>query len=249
MKIIAQILVFITFLASGYSFLRKKDIKKVSIYNICKLIRPMKIDGIWNKPQWKNIKAININNYMGKIPKYRPSVQAKMKYDTDNLYIIFRVRGDRYIRCLTQEYNGPVWHDAAVEFFFSPDTSLPKDYFDLEINCCGTSLMEYISRSKKKSILFDTNEIKKIIIAHSLPRKIDSEIIGPKTWTVECKIPISVLERCSEVTRPKLNVVWRANFYQIASCGSNPHYITWSFVDNIKPNFHLPEFFGKLKFQ
>ncbi|HEY5370903.1 MAG TPA: carbohydrate-binding family 9-like protein [Hanamia sp.] len=246
MKNVIKVLLILTI---AYSFSRKIDMKKVSIYNVYKLSKPMKIDGIWDKPQWKNIKAIDINNYMGEIPKYRPTAQAKMKYDNDNLYIIFRVRRDYYVSCLTQTLNGPVWEDAAVEFFFSPDSSLPQDYFNIEINCGGTPLMGYNSSSKRKSILLDTNDIRKIIIAHSLPHKIDSEIVGPLTWTVECKIPLSVLECCSEVTRPKSNVVWRANFYQIASSGSNPHYITWSFVDNIKPNFHLPEFFGKLRFQ
>jgi hypothetical protein len=247
MKIITKPLIFITFLTIACSFSREVGMRKVAIYDVCKLTKPMEIDGIWDKPQWKNSKAIDINNYMGEIPKYRPSAQAKMKYDNDNLYIIFRVR-DYYIRCLTQTINGPVWQDDAVEFFFSPDSSLPQDYFNLEINCGGTPLMGYSSSSKRKSILLDTNDIKKIIIAHSLPNKIDSEIVGPITWTVECKIPLSVLECCSEVTRPRSNVVWRANFYKIASSGSNPHYITWSFVDNIKPNFHLPEFFGKLSF-
>ena len=29
----------------------------------------------------------------------------------------------------------------------------------------------------------------------------------------------------------------------------NSHYMTWSFVDNIKPQFHLPQFFGTLRFK
>ena len=248
MKITIKVFAFILFLTIGYSFSGKIDIKKVSAYDVYKLTKSMKIDGIWNKPRWQNIKAIEIDNYMGEMPKYHPFVQAKMMYDNNSLYIIFSVM-DYYVRCLTQAYNGPVSQDAAVEFFFSPDTSLPKDYFNLEINCGGTPLMGYNSISKKKSMLLDTNDIKKIIIAHSLPHKIDSEIVGPVTWTVECKIPLSVLRTYSKVIRPKRNVVWRANFYQIASEGSNSHYITWSFIDNIKPNFHLPQFFGEMRFQ
>jgi len=64
---------------------------KASVYNIKRLKKSMKIDGKWDKPQWKNIKAVEITHYMGEIPKFRPTVQAKMMYDNENIYVIFRV--------------------------------------------------------------------------------------------------------------------------------------------------------------
>ena len=79
---------------------------------------------------------------MGEIPKFYPVVRAKMMYDRDNLYVIFRVE-DRYVRCVTREFNGPVWDDSCVELFFSPDSGAPSKYFNLEINCGGTPLMYY----------------------------------------------------------------------------------------------------------
>ena len=54
---------------------------------------------------------------MGTIPEFRPAVKAKMTYDDENLYVIFRVQ-DRYVRCITKDFNGPVWEDSCVEFFF-----------------------------------------------------------------------------------------------------------------------------------
>ncbi len=57
----------------------------------------MKIDGNWDKPQWKNIKAIEINNYMGNTPSFKPTVQAKMMYDDKNLYVIFQVNDVLYV--------------------------------------------------------------------------------------------------------------------------------------------------------
>jgi len=92
-------------------------------------------------------------------------------------------------------------------------------------------------------------DIKKIEIAHSLPQIVDPEITEPVTWTLEYRIPLVMLEKYSNVTRPKQGVVWKANFYKIAEKTSNPHYITWSVIENDKPNFHLPKFFGTLKFQ
>ena len=222
-------------------------IKETPVYEVLKAAKPVKIDGNWNKREWKNIKAANIANYMGKIPAFRPVAAAKMMYDEENLYLIFQVK-DRFVQCVTLQYNGPVWKDAAVEFFFSPDTDTPGAYFNLEINCGGTALMGYHNTAQKKSIQIDSNDIKKIEIAHSLPKRVYPEIVDPVTWTIECKIPLRLLEKYATITTPGRAVAWRANFYKIAEQGSNPHYITWSLVNNPKPNFHLPEFFGVLKF-
>jgi hypothetical protein len=218
------------------------------IYKVSKLVHPIIIDGDWNKKQWKDIKDINILNYMGQIPGYEPAVKAKMIYDDENLYVIFRVR-DHYVRCVTNSINGPVWVDSCVEFFFSPDSNLPERYFNLEINCGGTPLMHYNILPNKDAAILAEDDIKMVEIAHSLPQIVDPEITELVTWTIEYRIPLLLLEKYSKVTHPGPGISWRANFYKIAENCSNPHYITWSVVDNPVPNFHLPQFFGLLKFQ
>jgi len=215
---------------------------KAPVYNIKRLKKAMKIDANWNKPQWKNIKAVDVTHFMGDIPKFRPTVQAKMTYDNENIYVIFHVQ-DRYVHIVTKDIGGQVWTDSAAEFFFSPDTSLPLNYFNLEVNGGGTPLLGY--RGKKPTV----EDIKMIEIAHTLPQIVDPEITEPVTWTLEYRIPLAMLEKYANVTRPKPGVVWKANFYKIAEKTSNPHYITWSVIQNDKPNFHLPKFFGTLKFQ
>jgi hypothetical protein len=222
--------------------------KKESVYNVSRLKQPIKIDGRWDKPQWQNVPAIEIINYMGSIPKYRPEVKAKMMYDDENIYVIFQVK-DQFVRCLTKEINGPVWEDSACEFFFSPDPAFPDHYFNLEMNCGGTPLMHYNMVPRKESKQLDIEDIKKLEIAHSLPQIIDPEISNQVTWTLEYRIPLTMLDKYSGVTRPKKGVEWRANFYKIAENNSNPHYITWSFIENPKPDFHKPQYFGKLKFE
>jgi len=217
------------------------------VYKIGRLNQTMVIDGNWDKTQWQNTGAIEILNYMGTIPKFQPRVKLKMMYDEANIYVIFQVQ-DRYVRCLTTEYNGPVYKDSAVEFFFSPDSSQPLLYFNLETNCGGTPLMHYNLVPRKEFIELDTDDIKQIEIAHSLPQIIDPEISDPVTWTLEYRIPIKILEKYSQITHPEKGIVWRANFYKIAENNSNQHYLTWAIVENNYPDFHLPQFFGKLIF-
>ena len=230
------------------SFSLRSESAEPSVYKVSRLKNPMKIDANWDKKEWKNIKTIEITNYMGTIPAFKPLAKARMMYDKENVYVIFQVQ-DRYVRCLTNTINGPVYKDSAVEFFFAPDRYAPMKYFNLETNCGGTPLLFYNLIPRKDSKRLNNEDIKKVEIATSLPKLIDPEISEPVTWTIEYKIPLALLEKYANITRPEKGVEWRANFYKIAENSSNPHYITWSVVKLEKPNFHAPEFFGKLVFE
>lgn len=221
--------------------------KSISEYNVQRVHGHLTMDADWNKAQWKNIDPVIINNNMGETPKFSPKVQAKISYNTENIYVIFKVE-DKYVRCVTKEINGPVWEDSCVEFFFSPDTTAPSNYFNLEINCGGTPVVRYNTIPRKQFKFLDVDDIKQIEIAHSMPEIVDPEISENVTWIIECMIPLSILNKYSRVTEPGPDVTWRANFYKIGDKTSNPHYQTWSVIKNNKPDFHLPEFFGILKF-
>lgn len=246
-KIITKV-VFLVLIVMVPLSLLNADQREESVYIVKRLKEPMKIDGDWNKPEWNYADIIRIDNYMGEIPAFRPTAMAKMLYDNDNVYLIFKV-DDCYVRSVIEIYNGPVSTEACVEFFFSPDTNLPLNYFNLEINAGGTPLMAHHIFSQKKYDKFSDEDLAKIEIAHSLPKRVDPEITQPVTWTIEYKLPIVLLEKYASVSRPKSNTTWKANFYKTASQGSNPHWITWSVVENEKPSFHLPQFFGQLQFQ
>ena len=230
------------------SFGITEETKKKAVYKVVKLNQPIQIDANWDKPQWSKVKPLNIDNYLGTMPKFRPSVQAKVMYNEENLFVIFRVH-DRYVRCITDTINGPVWEDSCVEFFFSPDTNLPERYFNLEVNCGGTPLFYYQIIPRKERVTIEPEDIKSIEIAHSLPKIVDPEITGPVTWTIEYRIPLKMLKKYSNLTTPAKGVVWKANFYKIARITSNPHSITWSVIENNILDFHAPAFFGKLVFK
>jgi hypothetical protein len=248
LKLTAKILGFIVFLTIICSFIKRADAKKEYVYTIAKLKKPMKIDGNWDKPQWRSVKPVELTNYIRENPAFRPTAEAKMMYDKQNIYVIFRVK-DRYVRSVVEEYNGPVSSDACVEFFFSPDISLPAGYFNLETNAGGTILMAYHIFQQKEYKRFSIEDLKQIEIAHSLPKKVDPEITEPVTWTLEYRVPIDLLKKFANVVDPKPGVTWKANFYKTASKTSNPHHLTWSFIDDVKPQFHLPQFFGTLRFK
>ncbi|MEO5998721.1 MAG: carbohydrate-binding family 9-like protein [Chitinophagaceae bacterium] len=226
----------------------KDNNKKALVYEVRRLKQTMRIDANWDKAPWQTVKPLEIKNFMGVIPSFKPTVEAKIMYDDNNVYVIFRVK-DRFVHSLVQEYNGNVSGDACVEFFFAPDAGLPLRYFNLEINAGGTPLLFYVTNPWTDFTKLDSNDIKKIEIAHSLPGIVDPEIKELVTWTIEYRIPFSMLQKFSNVTRPTRGTTWKANLYKTASQSTNKHWITWSPVDNPKPNFHLPQFFGTLKFR
>jgi hypothetical protein len=219
-----------------------------SVYHVNRLEGEIMIDGVWDKQVWEKVPALEITNYMGAKPQFLPTTFAKLLYDDENIYGIFLVK-DRFVQCLVQETNGHVSGDSCVEFFFSPDNSNPLFYFNLEINCGGVPLMQYVTVPRKEYLFFHEREISKVEIAHSLPKKVFPEIEGDTVWTIEFKLPLKILEQYTSITHPKPGVKCNANFYKTASTTSNPHYLTWSKVDNPRPDFHLPEFFGTLVFR
>src|SRR6185295_5996037 len=103
----------IVFLLMVTAFSKNADRKGASVYGVVRLSDSMKIDGNWDKPQWQKVMAVDLKNYMGELPKFKPTVQAKMMYNDANVYVIFKVH-DRFVRCVANEINGRVWEDSCV---------------------------------------------------------------------------------------------------------------------------------------
>lgn len=216
-------------------------------YKVKAISENLTIDGKWDKPVWKKIKSMKIENRMGEEPRFRPLTEAKVAYDETNIYVIFRVH-DKFVKSTVTTYNGHVSGDSCVEFFFSPNGAEPGHYFNLEVNAGGTPLIFFVTEPRKKFTRLSDELIDQIEIAHSLPDVVNPEINEEITWTIEYRIPIEILKQFTKVTMPKAGVTWRANFYKTASDTTNPHYYTWSPVSNPEPNFHLPAYFGTLTF-
>lgn len=222
--------------------------KKSNEYKVSELKEYLIIDGNWNKPEWEKAETCKLDYCMGEALEFTPTVEFKMMYDSLNVFIIFKVT-DKYVRCVTSETNGPVYEDTCVEFFFAPDENAPLKYFNLETNCGGTALMFYNLIPRKDYKIVNPDDIGKIEIAHSMPKIVDPEITEPVTWTVEYRIPYDLLKKYAIVSQPHPGVIWKGNFYKIGDKTSNPHYLTWSLIDQKEPDFHLPTFFGTLVFQ
>jgi len=217
-------------------------------YLVKQSAEPIDINSEWDKQIWDKTRSLFLSNYMGDKPSHFPETKVKLRYDEENIYVIFNVR-DRYIKAVAKEINGKVWQDSCVEFFFYPGPDVELGYFNFEANCKGVFLFQYHANDGDTNGFVSEDDYKKIKISHSLKKDVVQESTEPETWTLEYSIPISILSKYMKVDKPEPGVTWRANFYKCADKTSHPHWLTWAQVDHPEPKFHLPEFFGLLNFE
>jgi hypothetical protein len=217
-----------------------------SRYNVRRASEAFEPRGDWNGPIWSRAETLDICHYMGCEPEHKPKTQAKMLYDEQSIYVIFRVE-DRYVRAVARNHLEAVWEDSCVEFFFTPSSDVSKGYFNVETNCGGTMLFRWNYPAGAYTHLSDDQRAR-VPIYHSEPKIVEPEDQRPTVWVVEYNFPIDILEKYCSIVRPAPQVVWRGNFYKCGDKTSRPHWLTWSVVDWPKPNFHLPQFFGILEF-
>jgi len=224
-----------------------KDNQMHKTYEVQKTSLKPEIKGLWDGSVWENVTPIKINNYMGTAPQHKPDTQAKLLYDEDYLYVIFKVQ-DNYLLATAENFQDSVCQDSCVEFFFTPSQDITTGYFNIETNCGGTMLFRHQLTQGHAENEITPEDFSKIQIYHSEDKIINPQRNIPTTWIVEYKLPFNFLSKYTQMDKPESGVKWRANFYKCADATSKPHWLTWSVVDNPKPQFHLPEFFGTLLF-
>lgn len=217
-------------------------------YTIARLRAPHAIDAVWNKPAWKTVKSLSLNNSMGDRPDHFPRTRAKVGYDREALYVIFTVE-DRYIKALAKQHQDTVCTDSCVEFFFVPGSGTTTGYFNFETNCGGIMLACFQTARNENLVQVSGVDMARITIAHSMPARVDAELTEPRTWTIEYQLPFDILRNYTKPVMPAPGVMWRGNFYKCADKTSHPHWLTWAPVDRPRPDFHRPEFFGTLEFE
>jgi len=216
-------------------------------YKVRKAIVRPGVDGLWDGDIWKGVEEIRVDNYMGDEPEHKPDTRVKVLYDDESLYVIFKVE-DNCLLARAENYQDGVCTDSCVEFFFTPSSDVEDGYFNLEVNCGGTALFRHqISREVGQKDV-SAEDFEKVEMFHSADRIIDPERNGDASWVIEYKLPIEILSKYAKVDKPGAGVKWGANFYKCADNTSKPHWLTWSVVDKVEPDFHRPDFFGRLEF-
>lgn len=184
---------------------------------------------------------IACNNWSEAYP-YAPTVSFRMLHCDSHLVIRFDV-AERWTMARVAEDNGRSWTDSCVEFFFSPEAGR---YYNFEFTCIGRLLLSH--RTVGTEAENAPAEALRGVIRHpSLGSEPFEEREGDNRWSLTVAIPASSLfaDRIGS---------WRGlrgtmNLYKCGDELSQPHFLSWRPIEYVRPQFHLPEFFGGVEFE
>lgn len=219
-------------------------------YTIHRATAKPAFDGAWEGPAWAGVPALSIAHVHPASSGHRPVTHAKVIYDAQTLYAIFRVQ-DRYVRATREDLDARVCNDACVEFFFEPKPD--AGYFNFEMNCLGTLYASYVEDPTRtaeglgKATKLTNRQAGMMQVYHSVPEVVFPEREEPLTWVVEYSIPFGLLEEFAGPIGDPAGQTWRGNFYKCAEDNSHPHWASWAPIGE-KLNFHVPESFAPLHF-
>ena len=195
---------------------------------------------------------IKLNGVSEKVDKinwiayaYRPLVELSFGYSENYLWLLYEVEND-FFRARAQADQEAVWEDSCVEFFVSTGKVVENEYSsaedivyrNFEFNALGTCLSavgtigqrEFLKPEEMKQILrFPGLNMEK------LPKEGDEF-----NWKLAVAIPLILLG-----LQPGSS--FKANFYKCGDLTRKPHFLSLFNIESESPDFHLPQFFGKME--
>ena len=180
------------------------------------------------------------NNWAGEYP-YAPSAKFWAVHNDATLFLKFQVKEDD-IKAEVDKDGGEVWKDSCVEFFISFDDT---GYYNFEFSCIGKKLLGF-RQSRDLATHAPTEILDKIKSLSTLPNECFAERLGDVEWELTVAIPKEAFFAHSFNTLEGLFVM--ANVYKCGDGLSKPHYLSWSPIKTDKPNFHQPQYFGRMRF-
>ncbi len=183
-------------------------------------------------------RTIECLNWKEEFP-YHPLTAFSIAHSGTHIYLDFFVRCN-YLRAVNYKNNSDVYQDSCVEFFVSPEGS--DYYYNFEFNCIGTiHAAKRIDRHN--GTLLSDEELDSVKRLPSCGTRPFQEVEGMFSWNIIVAIPLSLI---GVTYTPGNPVELRGNFYKCADATSHPHYLSWAPIDTPTPDFHRPEFFGKI---
>lgn len=142
-------------------------------------------------------------------------------------------------RAVFTDRDDPVWNDSCIEFFFQPFVD-DERYINFEINPNGAYLCAVGCGRADRVFLRELSACNPEVNA----------CVSASGWRAELFVPEQLI---SDVFGKSFSVsdteYIRANCYKCGDLTPSPHYASLFPVDTPNPDYHRPEFFGKIFFK
>ena len=185
---------------------------------------------------WTSVPKAAIDQYAWS-EAYMPESYAQLVKIEGYGFGLRMVSREQNPRAVYTEYNQPIYTDSCLEFFASWDNTQPK-YLNMEMNANG-ALLSCVGK--------DRHERKPTLdVCGELP--LVQGFAQADAWGIIARIPFSVIQGVYGIDADTFvpGYTFMGNFYKCGDHTEIPHYGSWSRVGTENPDFHRPEYFGKL---
>ena len=173
---------------------------------------------------------------------YKPKVEFAAAHTGDALLLHYRV-AEQSVRAVARQDHEHIWEDACVEFFCMPvDDGI---YYNVECNCTG-KLIVAAGKDRHERKPAPAEVMQSIDRWASLGQTPFDTRQEQTVWEVSLRLPIGTFFLHDLDSFDGLEAT--GNVYKCGDCLPVPHFISWNPIKTENPDFHRPEFFGKLKF-
>jgi alpha-galactosidase len=211
------------------------DLKSKPTATAVRLTGKLDSEGLPTRDCWDHASPIQFDHdWRGENADSSRSTEVRLLWTPETLFMRFHQR----YRTITvfpdarpDGWRNELWDRDVAEAFLQPDPSDPLRYKEFEVSPNGFWIDLDISHGKLGEL-------------HSKLRRRVVQNSREKTWTAELAVPmLSLTQEFSP------DATWRANFYRVEGEQEPRFYSAWSPTYSPKPNFHVPDAFGKLVFR
>ncbi|MBQ16382.1 MAG: hypothetical protein CMJ65_04570 [Planctomycetaceae bacterium] len=204
-----------------------------------------KIDGRLEDAAWESAASMGPFQFAWWKQGKKEQTDARMVWDDQNLYVAYRCR-DAHVWAVFTKHDEPVYMDDCVELFTSPHVDHRENYFNIEMNVNGAILDRHHPEGPGKKPPTNWNS-RGIRIATRVDGTLNDDSDVDRCWVLEVAIPFANFQAVARHTPPRNGDVWYLNLNR---CGgmTNPQYSQWSKGGTKTPKFHVPRYFGRVKF-
>jgi alpha-galactosidase len=192
-------------------------------------------DGFPSADSWNHSETTDFaSDWQGKNEDPLRETEVRLLWTGETFFLKFRCR----YRTLTVFEDGDadgrrdqLWDRDVAEVFIQPDPSQARRYLEFEVSPNGMWIDLEISANGKSD---PRSRMKSRVKLN------ESE----KVWNAEIALPMR-----SITSRFDPSSEWRINFFRVEGATEPRFYSSWQPTFTPRPNFHVPEAFGKLYFR
>lgn len=182
---------------------------------------------------WSALEEAEIGVYPWDETGYRPQSRARLGWTPEGLYVLMYSR-EKEIRAEETRIGGGVYNDSCLELYIG-ELNNPI-YFNFECNPIGAMFIGIGADRQNREVLQ----------AYPEGMRVATGMHRGGWWAVSYFVPAAFLKLRGNLTLVEGEEL-RGNFYKCGDKTAALHHGMWNAVEWPMPDFHRPEYFGKIR--